>query len=881
MAGEEQSSALETGQELAQTIATGAARGGVTGAVVSAAGTMLKKKNRKWLYIAVAIALLPTLIELLLLYSVFSSSNSVSAIIEGQAEQAVTVSGVSSGDYSAYDSAASSYDVPWEMLAAIAYYESGPGYGAGEAAGVCPPNQSPWTEAYCPSVGAPGLVPGSASAQLTSALPTCLPGAVNPVTWAKPGRYAWTVPSGVSAVTVDLLGGAGGSPAASRGSGGLGGQVQGCLHLHPGQRLTLYVGAAGRAGAGGPGYFSGGNGAGGGGGSSAVVSGASLLIEAGGGGGASATSAGGAGGGAKGAAGKPGQVVAGASAGGGTGGGPNSVGCGSGPIGVVSGRYVRGLCGQGGAGGTGATYHGQQGGGGGAGYHGGGGGGVAALVRHNNVVGFSVSGGGGGSSWAAPGVTDVTFGTEPAAGNGEIEISYRSGRGPFGLTPAAGLSPAQADNLAVASAYVARSLHAALWRQPLWGRDNSIGFLAGESASSAGFTVDPTGWAEVHTEDAFVQALSSLPISGNSRALDTNIYELASDWGLGQSPAGSLAPATDMVCGAWTGSSLLVAGPLGAGVEISAPQMTNATIIANVGRQMGLPDNALQIAIGTALAESTLWDLPNANVAGSETDPNVQWGSYSPTNPPNNGSSVGLFQQQVGIWDGGAATVAEAMDPTWSAQSFYTALEAVPGWQSASSPPAMGNVAQAVQASAFGGRYQGWMPAAATILGAVLGIPCQGTVSATGKAAAVIAAAERFVGNTPYVWGGGGPAGPTGSAVGPAGYVGKPGFDCSGLVQYALAQAGIVVPHYSGLGGQFSVVQAAGGFTTSISQLQPGDLVFFVGVGDGGSVTNPGHVGIYIGNGEMVDAPYTGTLVSIDPVTQSTAGGFVGGGPAW
>ena len=69
--------------------------------------------------------------------------------------------------------------------------------------------------------------------------------------------------------------------------------------------------------------------------------------------------------------------------------------------------------------------------------------------------------------------------------------------------------------------------------------------------------------------------------------------------------------------------------------------------------------------------------------------------------------------------------------------------------------------------------------------------------------------------------------------------------------------------------------------STNIASLQPGDLVFFVGVGDGGSMTNPGHVGIYIGNGEMVDAPYTGALVSIDPVTPSAAGGFVGGGPAW
>ena len=850
----------------------GAARGGLPGAVVSGVGTILKKRNRKWLYVAVAIALLPTLLEMLLVYTLFSSSDSFSAIMAGQASEAVTVSGVSSGDYNAYSNAGSSYDVPWEVLAAIAYYESGPGYGAGEAVGQCPPNQSPWTEAYCPSVAPAG-------ATTTLAAASCLPGAATPVTWPKPGRWSWTVPSGVSALVVNVIGGAGGGTLQA--PGGTGGSVEGCLHLSPGQKLTIYVGAAGRPGVGGAGYSSGGVGAFGGGGSSAVVSGSTLLAEAGGGGGASSTSAGGAGGGVDGASGRPSNPVSGARAGAGTGGGPKSAGCGPGPLGAAPGAYARGRCGAGSAGGAGGALDGRSAGGGGAGYHGGGGGSAASPAKRGAAAPVSVAGGGGGSSWVAPGVTDVTYSGQGLPGNGEVEISYKSGLGPFGLTPASGLSQAQAGNVATASAYVARSLHDALWRQPLWGSDNSVGFLTDESVSSDGMTVDPSSWGQVRTKDDFVQALAELPISGNSKALDTNIYELATDWGLDQAPVGSGAPATDLVCGNWAGTSMLVADPLGAGVEISQAQMDNAAVIAHVGQQRGLPDNALQIAIGTSLTESTLWDLPNANVPGSENDPNAQWGGYSPSNPPSNGTSVGLFQQQVGIWANGTATVAEAMDPTWSAQSFYSALEAVPGWQSPTSASQMGAVAQAVQNSAFGTRYQGWMPAAATILGAVLGIPCQGTVTATGKAAAVVATAERFVGNTPYVWGGGGPSGPTGSAVAPAGYVGKPGFDCSGLVQYALAQVGITVPHYSGDGGQFSVVQAAGGFTTNISQLQPGDLVFFVGVGDGGSVTNPGHVGIYIGNGEMVDAPYTGALVSIDPVTASAAGGFVGGGPAW
>lgn|GEM_PF-4222595 len=874
MADEPRSSALAVGQELAQSIAVGASRGGVPGAVLSAAGTLLKKKNRKWLYVVLTILLLPTLLEMLLVYGIFSSSNSFSSVVEGQAQEAVSVSGVSAANYDAYENAANSYDVPWEVLAAIAYYESGPGYGAGEAIGSCPPGQTPWTEAYCPSVGAPSLGASTAAGAPAQA---CLPGSATPFSWSKPGKFSWTVPSGASALRVVLVGGAGGGP-----RGGPGGSVQACLHVPPGQKLTLYVGAAGQTGSGGPGYSAGGAGHFGGGGSSAVVSDGGLLAEAGGGGGSSPTSAGGAGGSPAGTSGSPGNAVLGARAGGGGGATQASPGCSSGPVEAKHGPYVKGGCGQGGTGGPGSSYDSRQfGGGGGGGYKGGGGGSTEVVEDRGSVVGESSSGGGGGSSWVAAGVTDVTYSTQAGSGNGEIEISYSSGSGPFGLTPAAGLSSAQEGDLATVSIYLARRLSDALAQQPQLGRDDNVGFLADESASSDGFTVDPSSWGQVQTKDAFVNALAQLPISGNSRALDTNIYELATDWGLGQSPPGSAALSTNLVCGSWSGGSMLVAGPLGAGVELSQQQMDNAVVIAQVGRQMGLPDVALQIAIGTALTESSLWDLPNGSVPGSESDPYVQWGSYTPSNPPDNGTSVGLFQQQVGIWDNGTATVTEAMDPTWSAQSFYSVLESVPGWQSATSPSEMGAVAQAVQRSADPGRYQGWMPAAATILGAVLNIPCQGTLSATGKAAQVIAAAERFVGNTPYVWGGGGPSGPSGSAIGPAGYVGKPGFDCSGLVQYALAQVGIMVPHYSGDGGQFSVVQAAGGFTTDISQLQPGDLVFFVGVGDGGSVTNPGHVGIYIGNDEMVDAPYTGALVSIDPITASTAGGFVGGGPAW
>jgi cell wall-associated NlpC family hydrolase len=93
---------------------------------------------------------------------------------------------------------------------------------------------------------------------------------------------------------------------------------------------------------------------------------------------------------------------------------------------------------------------------------------------------------------------------------------------------------------------------------------------------------------------------------------------------------------------------------------------------------------------------------------------------------------------------------------------------------------------------------------------------------------------------TPYRWGGDTPG---------------VGFDCSGLTQAAWAAAGIAIP-------RTSEAQWSGLPHVPLDQLQPGDLVFF----DPGELIAglPGHVGIYIGDDEMVDAPHTGATVRIE-----------------
>jgi cell wall-associated NlpC family hydrolase len=114
--------------------------------------------------------------------------------------------------------------------------------------------------------------------------------------------------------------------------------------------------------------------------------------------------------------------------------------------------------------------------------------------------------------------------------------------------------------------------------------------------------------------------------------------------------------------------------------------------------------------------------------------------------------------------------------------------------------------------------------------------------------ASIIAFAEQQLGK-PYQWGGTGPD----------------AFDCSGLVMQAYRAAGVDIP-------RTSQQQWLWGPRINASQVQPGDLVFFPG--SDGTVTSPGHVGLVIGGGKMIEAFATGFPIRVAPYSGRGAVGF-------
>jgi cell wall-associated NlpC family hydrolase len=268
---------------------------------------------------------------------------------------------------------------------------------------------------------------------------------------------------------------------------------------------------------------------------------------------------------------------------------------------------------------------------------------------------------------------------------------------------------------------------------------------------------------------------------------------------------------------------------LGDGEKLDSQQIANARIIYSTGVSMNIPPYGETIAIATAIQESRLINLTTA------TDHD----------------SLGLFQQRPSQ---GWGTPAQITDPVYASTKFYQALARVPGWQALP----LAAAAQAVQESGYPSAYSQWQVAAAQLVTAFAGTvgACDpGVAGAYGAGLPAsfalppgtpppVATAIRYalaqVGK-PYVWGGAGPD----------------GYDCSGLVMAAYAAAGVTLPRttYQQVDAGTAVPRAA--------DLRPGDLIFTVGGEPGASISHPGHVGLFIGDDLVVDAPSQGKTVEI------------------
>ncbi|MEU6814053.1 C40 family peptidase [Streptomyces sp. NPDC046860] len=286
------------------------------------------------------------------------------------------------------------------------------------------------------------------------------------------------------------------------------------------------------------------------------------------------------------------------------------------------------------------------------------------------------------------------------------------------------------------------------------------------------------------------------------------------------------------------------------GLDLPGEQVPNAQTIVATGISLDIPTKGQIVALATAMQESRL-----RNLAYGDRD------------------SLGLFQQRPSQ---GWGTAQQIRDPVHASQQFYEHLLQVDGWQQM----AVTQAAQAVQRSGYPDAYARWEPLATALQTAIAKTfpnagahkPAQTTTGcppdqdgssfgpipegsvpkgytipkdAAPKARKAITWAMRQLG-TLYQWGGS-----CTNAHGPD-PMGR--CDCSSLTQQAYAHAGITLT-------RTTYTQVTEGKAVSPRQLRPGDLLF-----SRGTAARPEHVGMYLGEGLVIEAPRTTKPVRITPV---------------
>ncbi|MDQ1248814.1 MAG: NlpC/P60 protein, partial [Actinomycetota bacterium] len=300
----------------------------------------------------------------------------------------------------------------------------------------------------------------------------------------------------------------------------------------------------------------------------------------------------------------------------------------------------------------------------------------------------------------------------------------------------------------------------------------------------------------------------------------------------------------------------------------TSQQVANAATILSVGQHSAVPVRGWVIAIATAMQESRLRNLPNGDrdsLGLFQQRPSQGWGD-TPAGP----GDTRIPAQRI-------------LDPAYAATRFYTALTGIPGWQKLPLTVA----AQAVQHSGFPDAYAKWEPEALALVetvGSVLtGLPADeyahwvsacvalGTdghspgiptdlPAGFSVPASVSPAVRTAIGwalaqlGTPYSFGG--------DCTDAHGRDPAHQCDCSSLTRSAYLAAGVTIP-------RTTVEQSRIGVPIpDLTQLRPGDLVFIPGAD--GTRSAPGHVGMFLGDDRIIEAPHTGDRVKLVSLQQWT-----------
>ncbi|MGW5818681.1 C40 family peptidase [Streptomyces noursei] len=287
------------------------------------------------------------------------------------------------------------------------------------------------------------------------------------------------------------------------------------------------------------------------------------------------------------------------------------------------------------------------------------------------------------------------------------------------------------------------------------------------------------------------------------------------------------------------------------GLDAPKEQIPNAKTILATGVAMKVPARGQIVALATALQESGLR--------------NLNYGDRD---------SLGLFQQRPSQ---GWGTAQQVRDPVHASTKFYEGLLKVSGWQSMT----VAQAAQAVQASGFPDSYAKWEPLATALQKPITnGLPANDGSDKGAKPSAqaggcgmggdgsgfgsipdgsvpkgykIPADAPKSVRTairwglgqvgTPYQWGGG--------CTDPHGQDPMGRCDCSSLMQASYKAGGVSI-------SRTTYTQVKEGKAVSVDALKPGDLLF-----TRGTAAVPEHVGMFIGQGLILQAPKTGDVVKI------------------